>query len=149
MSKQDEAGLILKLYELRREEKMRKAREWFFRDFNPRNVEDFTNEMFSENSAYVRMVVTYWDMAAALVNNGAIDLQLFNDTNAEYWGVFAKIEPILGDIRARFAPNFAAQIEKLVDATPDGRQLIARMRERMQKVRAEMTARMQPAGART
>ena len=148
MSKQDEAGLILQLYELRREEKMRKAREWYFREFNPRNIEDFTKEMFGENSAYLRMVVTYWEMAAALVNNSAIDLQLFNDTNGECWGVFAKFEPILGDIRSGFAPNFAAQIEKLVDATPDGRQLTAGIRERTQAVRAEMTARRQEAAVK-
>lgn len=149
MSKQDEAGLILKLYELRREEVMRKARDWYFRDFNPRTIEDFVAEMFGEHSAYVRMVVTYWDMAAALVNNGAIDLKLFNETNGEYWPVFAKIEPLLGDIRGKLAPQFAANIEKLVDSTPDGREMLVRLRERMKAMRAEISARREEAGVRS
>jgi hypothetical protein len=60
MSKQEEAGLILKLYELRREETMRKARDWFFREFNPETVADFNAAMFSPNSGYLRMVISYW-----------------------------------------------------------------------------------------
>src|SRR5690349_23066491 len=90
MSKQEEAGLILKLYELRREETMRKARDWYFREFNPQSVADFNAAMFGEQSAYLRMVISYWDMTAALVNNGAISLQLFNDSNGEHIGVFSK-----------------------------------------------------------
>ncbi|HTS71135.1 MAG TPA: hypothetical protein VMO17_19330, partial [Terriglobia bacterium] len=70
MSKQEEAGLILRLYELRREETMRKARDWYFRDFNPQTIADFTEAMLGEHSGHLRMVVTYWDMAAALVNDG-------------------------------------------------------------------------------
>lgn len=135
MSKQEEAGLILKLYELRREETMRKARDWYFRDFNPESIADFKEAMFSEHSGHLRMVVTYWDMAAALVNTGAINLDLFTQTNGEYLGVFAKIEPILGDIRGIFTPQFAVNLEKLIDATPDGRKQIAGTRERMKAIR--------------
>jgi hypothetical protein len=147
MSKQDEAGLILKLYELRREEVMRKARNWYFREFNPESLADFTKEMFSEHSGYLRMVVTYWDMAAALVNNGAIDLQLFNETNGEYWPVFAKIEPILGEIRAQIGPEFAANLEKLVDAS-GGRERVAELRKRMAGIRAQIAAMEERAAAR-
>src|SRR6266436_971476 len=107
MSKQEEAGLILRLYELRREDTMRKARDWYGRDFNPQSLADFTNAMFGAQSGYLRMVYTYWDMAAALVNNGAISLELFNDTNGEHMAVFSKIEPLLSEIRA-YAPQFAA-----------------------------------------
>src|SRR5580658_3687480 len=107
MSKQEEAGLILKLYELRREETMRKARDWYFRDFNPDSLADFSAAMFSEHSGHLRMVVSYWDMAAALVNNGAIGLELFNDSNGEHIAIFSKIEPLRGEIRAAYAPQFA------------------------------------------
>src|ERR1700724_1238502 len=115
MSKQEEAGLILRLYELRREDTMRKARDWYFREFNPKSMADFNNAIYGEHSAYLRMVVSYWDMAAALVNNGAISLDLFNDSNGEHIAIFSKIEPLLGEIRA-FAPQFAANCEKLIDA---------------------------------
>jgi hypothetical protein len=141
MSKQDEAGLILKLYELRREEVMRKARDWYFRDFNPQNMADFNNVMMGEHSAYLRMVLTYWNMAAALVNDGAISMELFNESNGEQIGVFAKIEPLLGEIRAADAPQFAAALEKLIDATPDGRKRTAAARERMKAMRARIAER--------
>jgi hypothetical protein len=141
MSKQDEAGLILKLYELRREEVMRKARDWYFRDFNPQNMADFSNVMMGEHSGYLRMVVTYWNMAAALVNDGAISMELFNESNGEQIGVFAKIEPLLGEIRATYAPQFAVALEKLIDATPDGRKRVAATRERMKTLRARLAER--------
>ncbi len=140
MSKQDEAGLILKLYELRREDTMRKARDWYFRDFNPQSVADFSQAMFSEHSGHLRMVVTYWDMAAALVNSGAIDPELFNETNGEHIGVFSKIEPLVREIREMYGPQFAANLEKLIDATPNGRQRVAATRERMQGIRAQVAA---------
>src|SRR6476646_1302095 len=98
MSKQEDANLILRLYELRREPVMRDARNWFF-SFNPTTVQDFTDVMVSDKSAYFRMVVSYWEMAAALVNNGAIDPQMFHEANSEHVFVFAKIKPFLSEIR--------------------------------------------------
>ena len=138
MSKHEEADLILKLYDLRREETMRKARDWFFREFHPQSLDDYTKALFSEHSAYVRMVPTYWDMAAALVNHGAISLELFNDTNGEHIGVFAKLEPLLTELRAAYGPKMAANLEKLIDDTPGGRQRVADMRERMKAIRARV-----------
>ena len=138
MSKQEEAGLILKLYELRREDTMRKARDWYFREFNPQSMADFNDAMFGEHSGHLRMVATYWDMAAALVNDGAISLELFNDANGEHIGVFAKIEPLLGEIRSALGPQFAANLEKLIDATPNGRARVAATREQMKAMRARM-----------
>src|SRR4029077_10273213 len=71
MSKQEEANLILKLYELRREPVMREARNWFF-SFNPTSAAEYMEAMMGEHSGHLRMVISYWDMAASLVNNGAI-----------------------------------------------------------------------------
>jgi hypothetical protein len=140
MSIQEEAGLILKLYALRREDTMRKARDWFFLEFNPQSVTDFTAAMFGEHSGHLRMVISYWDMAAALVNDGAISLELFHDCNGEHIGVFSKIEPLLKDIRTAYSPRFAANLEKLIDATPDGRKLAAENRERMKAIMAQVAA---------
>src|SRR5260370_10583270 len=141
MSKQEEAGLILKLYELRREATMRRARDWYFLEFNPQSMADFTSAMFSDHSGHLRMVITYWDMAAGLVNNGAISPQLFNDTNGEHIGVFAKLEPLLGEIRSAYGPQFAVNFEKLIDATPDGRNRTTEARERIKAIRAQLSAR--------
>ena len=140
MSIQDEAGLILKLYELRRDETMRTARNWYFAEFNPQSLADFQSAMFGEHSGHLRMVVSYWDMAAALVNRGAISLELFNDANGEHIGVFAKIEPLIPEIRAAMAPQFATNLEKLIDATPNGRTRTASSREQIKNMRARMQA---------
>jgi hypothetical protein len=140
MSKQEEASLILKLYELRREDTMRKARDWYFQKFDPQSMADFNNAMFGEHSGYLRMVVSYWDMAAALVNSGAISLELFNDSNVEHIGVFSKCELLLGEIRSAYGPKFSANLEKLIDATPDGRKRSAASREQMKAIRAQLAA---------
>lgn len=140
MSKQDEAGLLLKLYELRREETMRKARDWYVRDFHPDSMADFQGAMFSEHSNYLRMVVTYWDMAAALVNHGAISVELFSETSGECVTAFSKIEPLLGEIRAAFGPQFAANLEKLIEQMPNGRERTEAVRERIKGMRARFAA---------
>lgn len=146
MSKNEEADLILKLYELRREETMRKARDWYFREFNPKSMTDINDALFSEHSGHLRMVMTYWDMAAALVNHGAIGIDLFNETNGEHFGVFSKLEPFLTQMRAGFGPQMLANLEKLIDATPGGRDRVAAIRERMKTVLAELAARQKAAG---
>ena len=139
MSKQEEAGLILRLYELRREATMRQARDWYFQEFNPESLADFNAAMMGEHSGHLRMVISYWDMAAALVNSGAIGIELFNDTNSEHIGVFGKLEPLLDQIRATYPP-FARSLEKLIDAIPDGRKRVAANREAMKAILAQLAA---------
>jgi hypothetical protein len=147
MSKQAEADLILKLYDLRREATMRQARDWFAIEFNPQSAADLKKTMFTEHGGHLRMVISYWDMAAALVHNGAISQELFNDTNGEHFMVFSRIEPILNEVRAEFGPQFLANLEKLVDATPGGRERSAMVRERMKAIQSEVAAAMKQKSA--
>ena len=120
MSKQEEAGLILKLYELRREEVMRKARNWMAMEFNPESLEDIEKAIFGEHSAYYRMVVSYWEMACSFVTNGAIDAQMFNDANGEHVFYFAKIQPFLAELREKNGtPTTLQHMEKVVMGMPD------------------------------
>jgi hypothetical protein len=148
MSKHAEADLILKLYELRREETMRKARDWFFRDFNPETMADVNAALFGEHSGHLRMVMSYWDMAAALVNHGAISLDLFTDTNGEHYSVFCKLEHLIPEARAVYGPQFMASLEKLVDSTPGGREKSAQMRERYKMIRATLASNATAAAAK-
>jgi hypothetical protein len=148
MSKHEEAELILKLYDLRREPTMRIARDWYFREFNPQSLADITETLFGEHSGHLRMVMTYWDMAAALVNHGAVGIELFNDTNGEHIGVFSKLEPLLADLRAAHNPQTLVNLEKLIDATPNGRERVAQFRERMKGMRAELASRQKKTAAR-
>ena len=149
MSKQEEAQLILKLYDLRREPVMREARNWFF-SFNPQNAQDFLQVLTSDKSGYYRMVISYWDMASSLVNNGAIDAQMFNDANGEHLFVFAKIEPILEDLRKLMnAPEALGHFEKLIRRIPENKEKLAAIRERIKMIQATMAERTAKAQAAT
>lgn len=148
MSKRDDAELILKLYDLRRETVMREARNWLF-TFNPTSAQDVFEVLLGEHSGHYRMVISYWDMAAALVNHGAIDEQLFNETNGEHIFVYSKVEPVLEELRTVFgAPDFLRNLETLVKRVPNIEEKIAGMRERMKKfaeLRAERAAKTEAA----
>ena len=134
MSKQAEADLILKLYDLRREVTMREARNWFFM-FNPTTPADIMDVLTSDKSGLYRMVISYWDMACSFVNNGAIDAQMFNDANGEHLFVYAKLEPFLPALREEMGnPNFLGHLEKVVKECPDYETKIANIRTRMQKI---------------
>ena len=150
MSKQQDADLILKLYDLRREATMREARNWMF-TFNPTSIQDVIDVLLSEHSGHYRMVVSYWEMAAAMVNNGAIDEQLFNETNGEHLFVYSKIAPVIEEVRALFGnPTFLHNLETLVKRIPDNEQTIIALRERMKKfaaLRAERDTKAQVAAA--
>src|SRR6185437_8619076 len=116
MSKYKDADLILKLYDLRREKTMRDARNWFF-TFNPEGPEDFLEVLTSDKSGLYRMVISYWDMACSLVNNGAIDADMFNDANGEHIFVYAKMERFLPMLREQMGnPNFLSHLEQTVKA---------------------------------
>ncbi|HEY2971346.1 MAG TPA: DUF4760 domain-containing protein [Pyrinomonadaceae bacterium] len=149
MSKQQDADLILKLYDLRREATMREARNWIF-SFNPTSAQDVIDVLVGEHSGHYRMVISYWEMAAALVNSGAIDEELFNETNGEHLFVYSKIEPVIEEIRTMFDnPDFLRNLETLVKRIPDSEKKIATMRERMKKfaeLRAERAVKAQTAG---
>ncbi len=119
---------------------MRAARDWFFREFNPQNMQDFSAAIMGPHSGHLRMVVTYWDMAAAFVLQGAISMEMFTDTNGEFIGVFMKIDHLLPEIRAQFGPKFALNLEKLVDKMPDGKAQVAAMKERMKSILAALKA---------
>ncbi|MEP6923844.1 MAG: hypothetical protein ABI954_05235 [Pyrinomonadaceae bacterium] len=132
MDKQDVIA-ILKLYELRRDEELRKARTWYFSEFNPTSAADIVELTLSgeRESAYYRMVSSYWDMAASLVNNGAIDAKLFLDANTEHLVVFAKIQPFLAEVRAIFKePSYHAHLEELVMKIPNAEEKL-QMRRRL------------------
>jgi hypothetical protein len=147
MGKHEDADLILKLYDLRREAVMREARNWLF-TFNPTSIQDVMEVMIGEHSGHLRMVMTYWDMACALVNNGAIDEDLFNQTNGEHIFVYMKIEPVLQDIRTMFDnPDFLKNLETLVKRIPNIEERLPAMRERMSRFAAAREERMKAQAA--
>lgn len=135
MSKFESAELILKLYDLRREATMRKARDWMF-TFNPASAEEFEKTMMDpEVGGYLRMVTSYWDMAAALVNHGAIKASMFNDTVGEHIMVFAKIEPFLTELREKWEmPDAYSHLEKVILDRKDGAQRLRKTQEWLRSI---------------
>jgi hypothetical protein len=96
-----DAELLLRLYDLRREAKLRQGREWFIREFQAKTFEDYLAQapMGSENSALFRMTVTYWDMAASLVNHGLINVDLFFENTSEFWIIWDKVRNVAATLR--------------------------------------------------
>jgi hypothetical protein len=141
MNKAESADLILKLYELRREPTMREARNWIV-SFFPESSQEIMQTMIDQKtSAYFRMVVTYWEMAASFVNHGAIDEQMFLDSNGESIMVFSKVEPFLEELRAILGPNYLKNLETLIMKIPDAKEMMATRREQIKRfiqARAEM-----------
>jgi hypothetical protein len=144
--KHQDVSLILKLYELRREEGIRRARRWYFTEFNPQSASDIVGLLISghDGSACFRMITSYWDMASSFVNNGGIDEKMFLDANGEHIGIFSKIEPFIEEVRQTISsPDYLRNLETLVMKTPNVENRLARMRglfSRWAKVEKEASA---------
>lgn len=134
MATAQDAELIIKLYDLRRDDTMRKARNFMFGEFFPTSVDDikalFTNTEHPEWNHYFRQATSYWDMVAAMVNHGAIDRELFFDTNGEFFAIWAKIGDFVPELRGFFGPQYMVNLEKLIAAHPNGTQRVEIMKAR-------------------
>ncbi len=111
----EDASLILNLYELRREEKLRKARDWFAREFKASSVREVEEKypFGSEENAYMRMVVSYWEMAASFLVQEIVHEELFFTSNGELLAVWEKIKPFVEDVRKAYSNPLAYRnIEK-------------------------------------
>lgn len=111
-----DAGIILKLYELRTEAVMREARAWITGEFWPKTAEEFfavSDNPADPHNAHFRQVITYWEMAAAMVLHGAVSAELFVDCNGEGFFLLAKFAPILDAIRER-NPSFLTKTSDVV-----------------------------------
>jgi hypothetical protein len=97
----EDANLVLRLYELRREEKLRAARAWFAANFKASTVEDMVRiaPPGSQENAYVRMVASYWEMVAAFVTSGVLNQELFFQTNGEMLFVWERLREVVPSFR--------------------------------------------------
>ena len=129
-----DAELILKLYDLRREAVMRQARD-FVANFAPSSFEELmavTGAFGTKENAYVRQVYGYWEMVASLIVHGTLNAALAEDTLGEMYFIYAKIQPFIKQMRDTMkAPEFLQNLEKVVEGTPEKRERLKRMHERM------------------
>ena len=111
-----DAELMLRLYDLRREEKLRQARDWFATQFQAESMPDFSQRFpaGTKENAYFRMVIGYWEMAASIVNHGLINEAFFFESNGEFYGVWTKVKHLLGPARESFKnPQLWVNLETL------------------------------------
>lgn len=110
----EDANLLLRLYEMRREEKLRKARVWFVAECKPKTKAEWEQlcPMGSENNAYYRMVTTYWEMACSMVTSGILHPELFIQNSLEHLLVWVRIRAIVPEIRQSLtAPHQLKNLE--------------------------------------
>ena len=101
-----DAELILKLYDLRREAEMRKARNWWLVTFWPESIDDFTKiamALGSQENNWLRQVGGYWSMVASLTLAGTVNQELVLDPSfgGEMFFIFAKVKPFLAELRTK------------------------------------------------
>ena len=135
----EDAQVIMRLYDLRREPEMRKARAWYA-NWWPASVDEVMtvlNAFGTQENAWFRQVNGYWDMAASLVVRGALSEDLFFDSGGEMWFTLSKLQPFLKEVRAKAGiPQGFVRIEKLATRTKDGRERLQMMLKRAEARRA-------------
>jgi hypothetical protein len=135
----EDATLVLRLYELRREERLRAAREWFTRKFHPATIEEIraVQSASTEENVSWRMVTTYWEMAASFVTRGVLNVDLFLDSGGEMLVIWSKLEFYIPQIRtAPGADQFLVNVEKLVKSSPRAQDRVLKIRDRIARQRA-------------
>jgi hypothetical protein len=151
----EQVNLMLRLYEDRREPRLREAREWFSANFHVKTAEDLTRVCppGSQANVYMRMVLGYWEMVASIVNRGLIDEDLFFENTGEQWAVWEQVKPVIGAWRAMFSsPKFLGNLEeqsKRLEAwrekrNPGSNEAIRKVLRQMQQ--ATQAAKAQAAG---
>jgi hypothetical protein len=111
----EQVNLMLRLYEGRREPRLREAREWFSANFQVKNEEDLMRVCppGSQGNVYMRMVLSYWEMVASIVNRGLIEEDFFFENSGEQWAVWEQVKPVIGAWRAMFSsPKFLGNLEE-------------------------------------
>jgi len=133
-----DAALIMKLYDLRREAEMRKARNWLTTEFWPQSADEFikvVNSFPSQENAWLRQVGGYWDMAAAFVLQGALNEELFLQPgcSGEMFFIFAKVYPFLKEFREKTNnPDAFTNIEKVATGSKTARKRLERVSKNVQ-----------------
>jgi hypothetical protein len=148
----DQVNLMLRLYELRREPRLRQARAWFVDHYSASSPEEIMKKYppGSEENTNIRMTISYWDMAAGIVNRGLIDDDLFFESTGEPWVVWERIKGAAPAWRAAFKnPLIFANLEELCQrleawrekrapgSTAAMRQLFEQMRQAAAKAAGE------------
>jgi hypothetical protein len=139
-----DADLILKLYDLRREAEIRKARNWWLVDFWPETADDFmkiAQALGTQENNWLRQVGGYWELAASLVVHGAVNETLFLEPafSGEMFLIFAKLHPFLRDVREKMQnPGMLANVEKVIKKSKANQERLKAVEQRLAARRKKM-----------
>lgn len=136
----DDAEIIMRLYDLRRESEMRKARAWYA-GWWPRSADEIVQMVSSpsnpQENAWFRQVNGYWDMSASFVLHGVLNEEMFFESSAEMWFVLSKLQPFLKEVREKAGiPHGFVKVEKVATRTKAGRERLQMMLKRAEVRRA-------------
>jgi len=139
-----DAELILKLYDLRREAEIRKARNWWMANFWPENADDYmkvAQAAGTQENNWLRQVPGYWELAASLVVHGTLNETLFLEPafSGEMFLIFARIHPFLKEVREKMQnPRMLANVENVIKKSKAGRERLKFVEQRMAARRKQM-----------
>ncbi len=118
----EDARLILELYDLRREDRLRAARAWFSENFRVKTLVEYNTlcPRGSENNAFARQVTTYWEMVASFVTCGVLNQELFFESGRELLFVWLRLQPIIAEMRTAYKdPAYLRNLEAVATAFED------------------------------
>ena len=144
----EQGQLHLQVYDLRREPRLRQARDWFQQNYNADTVEEAMRLAApgTENGTSFGMVIGYWEQACALLNHGLLHEELFFETSGEFFGVWEKLKGLAPQFREQFHdPTMLTNLEQVSRRFEEWKEKrapghIAAMREWMKQERAKKTA---------
>ncbi|MGH9782786.1 MAG: DUF4760 domain-containing protein [Terriglobia bacterium] len=144
----EQAQLHLQVYDLRREARLRQARDWFFQNYHVQTLDDAMRIAApgTEGGTFAGMVFGYWEQACALLNYGLLHEDLFFETSGEFFGVWELVKPIVPQTREQWVyRQFLMHVEKAsqryetwIERRSPGH--VAAMRQWMQQMRPQQAA---------
>jgi hypothetical protein len=144
----EQAQLHLQTYDLRREARLRQARDWYFKNYFVDTLDDSMRIAGpgTEGGALAMMVLSYWEQTCALLNYGLLHEDLFFETSGEFFAVWERVKPIVPEAREKFVnKQFLGHMEKAAErfeAWMESRSPgnIAAMRQFMKQMRGQLAA---------
>ena len=111
----EQAQLHLQVYDLRREARLREARDWFQKSYNAETFEEAMKIAApgTEHGNFLGMVIGYWEQACTLLNYELLHEDLFFETSGEFFGVWEQLKAVVPQFRQAFKdPNLLVNLEK-------------------------------------
>jgi hypothetical protein len=128
-----DAELIVRLYDLRREESLRQARRFMIFEFHPKTLEELravSRDASSDKNVFWRQTISYWEMAASLVVNGALDANLFLASNGEGILIYAKFHHFHAETEKESGNPFMRQMAMLIEKYPAAKSIYQELLKR-------------------